>query len=127
MYCLDSSVVIDILRGDTTLRDKLQGEETFCITPLVLAELFKGAYLAERQQDALKLVEDFAHSVEIVDFSESACKIFGQKFVELKKLGKNTQEIDLMIGCIAAAHGVMLVTRNPKHFANIRGLKIEVW
>lgn len=127
MHCLDSSVIVDILRGDATLREKLQGEETFCITPIVLAELFKGAYLAKRQQDALKLVEDFAHSVELLDFSESACRIFGQKFAELKKLGKNTQEADLMIGCIAAAHGATLVTRNPKHFAGIQGLKIEVW
>ena len=37
-----------------------------------------------------------------------------------------TEESDLMIASIAKANGLVLVTRNKKHFENI-DIKIEVW
>lgn len=131
LYCLDTSVVIDILRGDKSLLSKIEAfisqHAHFCITPIALAELYKGAYLAEKQKEAIKLVEDFTKSVELLDFTESACKVFGQKYLELKTQGRPTQETDLMIGSITLEHGAILVTRDMKDFANIKGLKIINW
>lgn len=129
-YSLDSSVIIDILRGDRSLAatlDKLLEQDAhFCITPIVLAELFKGAYLAKQQKDALKLVEDFTHSVELLHFTEEAAKEFGKQYAELRKKGQQTQDADLMIGCVSLVHNTILLTRNEKDFANIKGLNIEV-
>lgn len=131
LYCLDTSIVIDILRGDKSLLSKIEAfinqHAHFCITPIALAELYKGAYLAEKQKEAIKLVEDFTKSVELLDFTESACKVFGQKYLELKTQGRPTQETDLMIGSITLEHGAILVTRDMKDFANIKGLKIINW
>lgn len=128
-HCLDTNIIIDILRGDSALRSKIisLNPEHVCITPIELAELFKGAFLASRQQEVLALVEEFAHNVELIDFSEDACRIFGQRYAELAKQGKQTQERDLMIASIALSHNTALVTRNVKDFANIRGLKIIEW
>ena len=42
---------------------------------------------------------------------------------KLKKIGRS----DLLIACIALAHGATLVTRNTKDFATIPGLKLENW
>ncbi len=131
LYCLDSSVIIDILRGDASLLAKLEAlssrQSQICITPIVLAELFKGAYLAERQKEALQLVEDFVHSVALLEFNEESAKSFGQKYAELQKQGKQTQEADLMIACIALVHEAIVVTRNKKDFVNISGLKLIEW
>ncbi len=128
-YCFDTNVIIDILRGDTALKSKLEGLTTqeICITPIILAELFKGAYVAERHKEALALVEDFCQNVELLDFNEAACKLFGQKYAELTKQGKQTQEADLMIASICMSNDVILVTKNQKDFVNIRGLKIAQW
>ena len=128
-YCLDTNIIIDILRGNEQLRAKISeipAGQT-CITPIVLSELFKGAFLAQRQQEAVELVEKFADSVEMLDFSPDACKLFGRKYAELAKEGKQTQEPDLMIGCIAMANNTVLVTKNQKDFSNIKGLKILAW
>lgn len=131
LYCLDTSIVIDIFHGDKSLLSKLETlknqNAVFCITPIILAELYKGAYLAQRQKDALKLLEDFSKSVELLEFTEEACKLFGQKYLELKKQGKQTQEADLMIGCIALVYNAILVTRNLKDFSNIKDLKAIQW
>lgn len=128
-YCIDTNIVIDILRGDASLHAKIRSlpPEQVCITPIILAELFKGAHLAKRQQEAIKLVEEFTSSIEMLEFSEEACKMFGQRYAELAQQGKLTQEPDLMTGCIALAHDAALVTRNAKDFKNIRGLNVVTW
>ncbi len=129
-YCLDSSIIIDILRGDSNIKSKIEllsKQNNFCITPIVLSELFKGAYLAEKQKEAIKLVENFSNSVELLEFTPQACRIFGQKHAELTKQGKQTQESDLMIASISIAHNVTFITRNPKDFVNIQGLNIISW
>jgi predicted nucleic acid-binding protein len=35
--------------------------------------------------------------------------------------------MDLLIAAIAIAHGQELLTRNPNHFAGIRGLVVEAY
>lgn len=127
MYCLDTNVIIDLFHGDERIRSKieeLRERYSFSITPIVLSELFKGAFLAKNKKEALKLVEEFAHSVEFLDFNERSCRIFGENYAELKRTGKQTQEADLMIASIAVAHNNILVTRNPKDFINIKSLKV---
>ncbi|MGL6096644.1 MAG: type II toxin-antitoxin system VapC family toxin [Fimbriiglobus sp.] len=42
---------------------------------------------------------------------------------KLKKIGRR----DLLIACIALAHGAMLVTRNTKDFAPVPGLTLADW
>lgn len=127
-YCLDSNIIIDIFRQDESLRKKVDSvQEDVCITPIVLAELFKGAHLAQRQQEALDLVEDFVCNVDMLEFDYDACRAFGEKHAELVKKGKQAQEADLMIACIALVNNAVLVTRNIDDFKNISGLQVVRW
>jgi tRNA(fMet)-specific endonuclease VapC len=128
-YCLDANILIDVFKGDTALGAKIESIDPrqVCITPIVLAELYEGAYRSTRQSEALALINDFTLNAEILDFSEEACKIFGQRCAELARQGKMTQEPDLMIAAIALAHNAALVTRNAKDFANITGLNVLKW
>ena len=128
-YCLDANIVIDVFRGDTALQEKIESIDPrqICITPIALAELYEGAYRSTRKSEALALIEDFTLNTEILDFSEEACRIFGQRCAELAKQGKATQEPDLMIAAIALAHDATLITRNVKDFANIAGLNVLKW
>lgn len=127
MYCLDTNIIIALFRGDASLKERIAITNEIRITPLVLAELFKGAYLSKRQVDALAQIEDFVHAFELLEFTEHAARIFGQRYHELQQLGKQTQEIDLLIASICIAHDATLVTRNAKDFEHIRGLKFEQW
>jgi len=127
VYCLDTNIVIDMLRGDETLRKKASSAGSVCISPPILAELFKGAFLADRRDEAIEIVEDFTKNIDMLPLDEESCKTFGQKFAELKATGKPTQEFDLLIGSIALAHGSALVTRNRKDFEQIPGLEVVVW
>jgi tRNA(fMet)-specific endonuclease VapC len=124
--CLDTNIIIDIFRGDVKLQEKVEklDPRNVCITPLTLAELFKGANLAQRKSEALALIDDFIQNIDVLDFSEQACVLFGKNYATLARQGKLVQELDLMIGSIALAHNAVLVTRNIKDFVNIKGLRV---
>ena len=128
IYCIDTNVVVDIFRGDTTLLNKIENitkqKNNFFITILTLAELYKGAYLSARQEKNILLIKEFIKNIEILNFSKEASEIYGKKFSELQNLGKQTEEIDLLIGSIILANDANLITKNKNHFENISGLKI---
>lgn len=128
MFCLDTNIIIDIFHGDESLRERLDRYQGLIYTtPLVLAELYKGAYQSKKKEEALKLVEDFIDSIELLPFSEQACKVFGEKYIELRMEGKTPQEMDLMIASIALVHRMALVTRDKKGFREVKGLKVVNW
>ena len=129
MYCLDTNIIIDLWRNDSFVREKLStlSSEELCIASITLCELYQGAYLSTDSQYDLQLIASLLQSVTFIDFNPEACNLYGQDYAFLQNIGKMTQESDLMIASIAKAHGATVVTRNKKHFANIRGLKVEEW
>ena len=131
MYSLDSDVVIDSFNNDVKIIGRIKETELqgvrFFVTPIVLAELYEGAYKSKDKKKNLELIEEFLLAVEIIDFSINASRIFGRCKDILKTAGKPTQDFDLLIASITLDQGLTLVTRNKKHFENIPDLKIEVW
>ncbi len=129
MYCFDTNIIVNYLRGDKETISKIneitEGYEIF-ITPLTLCELFRGAYLSGDSEIKVKLIKEFTDSFILLEFNEKVCIEYGKEYAKLSKLGKITENIDLMIACFAKVNNLILVTRNKKHFENI-GIKIEVW
>ena len=131
LYCLDTNIVVDFFRNDDVVVQKMaeleQQNVRLSMTPINLSELWQGAYLAPKQKNPIQLIIDLLLRVENLSFTKEACRIYGQKFAELKEQGKQTHDFDLMIAAICMAHNAVLITRNGKHFKNIKGLKYMVW
>ncbi len=129
MYCLDTNIIVNYLRGDKETISKINeisdNYEIF-ITPLTLCELFRGAYLSTDSEIKVKLIKEFIGSFILLEFDENVCIEYGKEYAKLSKLGKITENIDLMIACFTKVNNLILVTRNKKHFEN-SGVKIEVW
>ena len=124
-YCLDTSVVIDLLRGVHKTEQKLRDiPGIFCINPIILCEIYKGVYGSRDVSSSLAVTQAFFMEAEFLSFSEEACVLFGKIFNTLKRKGKPTGEFDLLIGCIALAHHTTLVTKNSSDFKHITGLQI---
>lgn len=119
MYCLDTNVIINILRGDESLREFVEEKEDICVTTITLCELFKGAYLSSKKEKELSMVKLFLNNVEIIGLDINSCELFGRLFLELQNKGKMTSEPDLMIASIAKAHNTTLITQDKKHFDNV--------
>lgn len=131
LYCLDTNIIVDFFQNEKAIVQKMseleQQQVTIVCTTIILCELYKGAYLGSRQKERLDLVEAFLKRARILEFTKYAADIFGQRYAELQKQGKQTQEFDLMIASICIAHNAILVTKNHKDFANIKDLRFQVW
>ena len=70
MYCLDSNIIIEIFRGNINFKDKIknlqESEEEIFINPIILCELYKGAYLSNKRDFAIKFIEEFLNEVRIL-------------------------------------------------------------
>ena len=129
MHCLDSDIVIAHFRGDLSIKGRLNSismEELF-ITPITLCELYRGVFLSGNMEKDKLLIERLLERVNVLNFDLNACEIFGKAYKVLKQSGKLTQDSDLMTASICLSNNMTLITRNKKHFENIKGLVVEIW
>ncbi len=124
MYCLDTNIIIDLLRGSKEVIDKLETleSEDLFVAPITLFELFK----VSDNEEEYKIIEELMSQFSILDFNIEVSKTFGKMFIKLKKIGKMIPEEDLMIASFVKYNNLIFLTRDKKHFENT-DIKIEVW
>ncbi len=129
MYCIDTNIIIDILRGDGELGLKIDnicssGTAVF-ITPITLCELYRGAYGHFNPDEKIREIESFVSNFDFLDFNEESCREFGKLHFRLKKKGKIPSDFDLMIASIVNVNNLILITRD-KDFKKIN-INSEFW
>lgn len=62
---------------------------------------------------------------ELITLDRDSARVVGEIDAAIKS--QTIGESDLFIASIAFVNGHTLVTRNRKHFARIRGLRMEEW
>jgi tRNA(fMet)-specific endonuclease VapC len=60
-------------------------------------------------------------------FDEAAAAEFGRVFIQLKRLGRPMQQIDIQIAAIALALGNTTVVTMDSDLAAVPGLTVEDW
>ena len=63
----------------------------------------------------------------VLPFDTLAARTFGALKASLERKGTPLAEPDLRIASIALARGLILVTRNTRHFQRVPGLTVENW
>src|SRR2546422_450331 len=93
----------------------------------------EGVYLFTREKPAktcgavlegLAAWADFCDRFVIYPFNDTVAWRAAEIFHDLRKRGVMTGENDLWIAATALEAGGVLVTRNVKHFREVRGLKV---
>jgi predicted nucleic acid-binding protein len=115
-YLLDTSIIIDYLRGKektVTCIDDLTGRIT--TSYMCLAELYEGAYRSHNTKKIISSIETFAAGLH---------RVYGLTRAELKTHGEVIEDIDIIIAATCIVHNLILVTNNIKHFNRIKGLHI---
>jgi tRNA(fMet)-specific endonuclease VapC len=79
---------------------------------------------AEKQLDTFFKFVGFN---SILPLTEESAAISSDLYAELRKMGKQLDDIDILIAGIALSNGMGLVTRNTKHFDRIEALKVIDW
>jgi len=127
-YLLDTNICIYHIKGLFDLDKKIAnaGIENCYLSEINIAELKYGVECSEHKEKNRKKIEEFLKLFQIVPIS-SCLDIYAKEKARLKSKGHLIDDFDLLIGCSAIANGLILVTRNEKHFNRLASLKIENW
>ena len=128
MVCLDTTFVVDLLRGRVEVERVIEGldksnEDIFIAAPSVM-EIISGAELEKSGKEKEKALALFSRLV-ILSFDKESAILAGEIEAFLVLAGEAIEDKDIMIGAIAKSNREKLLTKNVKHFQRIRGLEVE--
>lgn len=128
---LDTSFLIDFLRGSASAEKKLryytESYEPLTTTPINAAELFKGAYLAKGRKAEVAKAKGMLEHLELLDLSVAVCEKYGSLISELRSKGPPIGDLDTLIASAAIVHRQILLSRNKAHFERVPGLALDSW
>lgn len=129
-HLLDTNVCIALLNGTSAAvaeRFAQQSPATVRVCSVVVAELYFGAQKSTRSLQVLAALERFLRPLASAPFDDRCAWEYGILRASLEQAGTPIGANDLMIGAIARAYDLTLVTRNLREFSRVVGLRIEDW
>ncbi len=128
MRCLDSTFLIDLLKGEAASAAKLKALEAsgegLSIAAPALTEILIGAYF--KGGAALKETLELVSRVEVLVEDEQVAAEAGRMGAELLHRGLALPTVDLLIAAAAKLHQHILITRD-EDFSRIPGLVVETY
>ncbi len=132
MVCLDTTFLVDVLRGSEQAKEveerlAKQHAQITVAAPSVM-ELVKGLYLDAAAQNVKEQershILDILSSFVVLSLDQRSAILAGEIEAMLVNNGLMLDVEDIMIAAIAITHGEPLITRNTKHFERIPNLNI---
>lgn len=126
MYLLDTNVCIDFLDGrSAALAERMaQRFGQLAISSITAAELLVGNRTSTDPIGDARRIDMFIAGVDVADFALEDARLYGGI---IREIGVQRKSFDRLIGVQALRLGFTLVTRNARHFADVRGLRVENW
>lgn len=119
MTCLDTSILIDYMTGNTKivgLVDEYASKEMTSITTITEYELLKHGDKIKRE-----IAEGVIDSMQVYPFTSSSALEAAKIFERLRKSGRMINENDILIAGIAFSNNELLITRD-KRFKGLEGI-----
>ena len=125
-YCLDTDVIVNIIRGRQPLDFIVSVSALGVSTTIInLMELYYGAYKSGKTSD-LALVDSLSKNLVIVQISDGDVRLAGKIMAELDNKGLRTDFRDVMVGAICINRDLILITRNMKNFNRMKIFGLSV-
>jgi tRNA(fMet)-specific endonuclease VapC len=126
--CLDTSVLINNLRGEKETLEFIRNLEndgaTLSTTTINSFELFYGAYRSKRQERNLTATRTLLNRLILLDLTGEASDEAGHILASLEKKGEVIGFRDALIAAIAITHKMTLATNDTEHFKRISSLQV---
>ncbi|MDV6214990.1 type II toxin-antitoxin system VapC family toxin [Mucilaginibacter sp. L3T2-6] len=121
---LDTSIVIELFKGNLSVANTLVGLETVNIPFAVLGELYLGAYRSLNPKKHIDQISAFLTKCNILLADSITADNYALIKADLLTKGKPIPENDIWIAAVARQHDLILFTKD-KHFKEIGGLILE--
>ena len=131
-YLLDTNICVHLIKDEFGLKQKITqvGPLACSLSEITIAELLFGIENSAQDRQPqnrrnLAFLQDLFEG-RILRIGEALHEYARQKVI-LRRMGRTVDDFDVLIGSTAIVHGLILVTRNTRHFADMDGLKLENW
>lgn len=121
---LDTSVVIDLLRGDARIQQQVAAAAEVFLSTVVLGELYYGAERSGRRDVVVAQVEALAAAATVLPCDTGTARVYGRIKDRLRTKGRPLPENDIWIAAVALQHDLALAARDA-HFLEIDGLTLQ--
>ena len=124
-YFLDTSVIIDYLRGKKDAVDLVNNLKGKLVSSYIcLSELYEGIYRSKNKDAESTILEFFSGLSKTYGLNQKIAQEFGHLRKILKQKGEIIEDLDIMIAATCIVYGLTLVTLNKKHFLRIKKINI---
>ncbi|MDD3245570.1 MAG: type II toxin-antitoxin system VapC family toxin [Methanosarcina sp.] len=127
MPVLDTSFIVDLLRGKTEAHQKLAEMEaegvSFSTTEINVLELYRGAYLSGKTHQNLEEIRKLLECFQVLELEESVYEVFASLSASLLSKGRVIGAFDELIAAIVLCYDEKIVTRD-NHFKEVPELEV---
>ena len=127
MIGLDTSSIIDLFKKNQSLIKFIEmTEDSIALNQFTYLELMFGLNFEDKSHKREEEYYDFLfNSYTTFPLNNLSCKEAAKILSQLKRIGKIIEQSDCAIAGIFLSNGVdKILTKNKKHFENIKGLKV---
>ncbi len=124
---LDSTALIDYLRGKENAVKAVNSANNKAITTVNIFEISLGHHLRNNKNEEIRFNE-FINSIKELELDRKSAIRSAEISARLIKEGKRIEETDCLIAGIALSNGVStILTDNKSHFERIKGIKVVTY
>jgi tRNA(fMet)-specific endonuclease VapC len=141
MYILDTNHCVFLINGlskvakgltpqsQNTVKVYLALKEPLNVSAITISELYYGAYNSDPSKvaDNLSRLEYFKFMLNVLPLTDAISKGYGEKRVELSRIGKGLTDFDLLIAYTAIVHNATLATNDKAFDRLVPLLKLHDW
>lgn len=127
MPVLDSSFIVDLLRGNEKAFAKLVEMEaeydSLSTTEINVLELYRGAYLSIKVNQNLEKIKKILECFQVLELEASSYEVFASLSASLLSKGRSIGAFDEIIAAITLCYNEKIITRDS-HFKEVSELEV---
>ena len=126
MKVLDTTFLIDLIRGRSETRSIL-GKDLLT-TQINMYEVLTGLFFKSISSRQFPKILEMFENIRVLPLDDNAITQAARITADLMKSGTVIEDCDCLIAGIALSNGIdTIVTKNRKHFARIKGIKVQTY
>jgi tRNA(fMet)-specific endonuclease VapC len=130
-YLLDTGPAGDFLHDRRGVRARAREARQLGyrigICPPVLGEIVAGLEGSKTREENLSVVCRGLSELVLWPYSDAAAWEYGRIYVEMRRLGRVIQQIDMQLAAVAFALGNCIVVSSDSDLSTVPGLRVENW
>lgn len=128
MKVLDSTFLIDLLRGEKNTLKIVEGKDLLVTTQINLFEVIRGIFLGQNPTKKLLDAMELFANIRVLSLDNNSITKSADISANLYKKGEVIDDNDCLTAGIALSNKCKtIITRNKDHFKRIKDLKIETY